>query len=81
MNKCAFCGQPTSGGYLNIVGGFTHFCGACPVTQKVEDETAEGDTSEEFGDFLRSAMESFGIDVDEWLKDQDKREAERAEEA
>jgi hypothetical protein len=81
MNACAFCGQPTSGGYLNIVGGFTYFCGACPVTDAGTDETAEGDTSDEFGDFIRTAMESFGIDVDAWLEDQDRREAERAAEA
>jgi hypothetical protein len=81
MNKCAFCGQPTSGGYPNIVGGFTYFCGACPVTQKVEDETAEGDSSDEFGDFLRLAMQSFGIDPDAWLEDQDRLDRERAAEA
>ena len=59
-------------------GGFTHLCNACPVTQEVEDETGEGDTSEDFGDFLRSAMKSFGIDPDAWLEEQDRLEAERA---
>ncbi len=52
-----------------------------PLTPAVEDETTAGDTSEDFGDFLRLAMESFGIDVDAWLEGQDRREAERAAEA
>ena len=81
MNKCAFCGEPATRGYPTMGGGFTHLCNACPVTLEVEDETAEGDTSDEFGDFLRLAMESFGIDVDEWLEDQDRRDRERLAEA
>ena len=81
MNECAFCGGHATRGYPTMGGGFTHLCNACPVTLEVEDEMAEGDTSDEFGDFLRNAMESFGIDVDEWLDDQDRREAARAAEA
>ncbi|NQW71815.1 MAG: hypothetical protein HQ453_03715, partial [Actinobacteria bacterium] len=59
----------------------THLCNACPVTQEAEDQTAEGDTSDDFGDLLRLAMESFGIDADAWLEEQDRLEAERAAEA
>ncbi len=81
MNTCAFCGEPANRGYPTMGGGFTHLCDTCPVTQKVEDETAEGDTSEDFGDFLRTAMESFGIDVDAWLEDQDRLDREWAAEA
>ena len=78
MNECAFCGEHATRGYPTMGGGFTHLCDACPVTLEVEDETAEGDN--DFGDFLRTAMESFGIDVDEWLDDQDRRDRERAAE-
>ncbi len=42
---------------------------------------AEGDTPDDFGDFLRSAMESFGIDVDAWLEEQDRLDRERAAES
>ena len=38
------------------------------------DDDEDGDN--DFGDFLRLAMESFGIDVDAWLEDQDRLEAE-----
>ena len=44
-------------------------------TQRVDD----GDN--DFGDVLRLAMESFGIDVDAWLEDQDRLDRERAAEA
>ena len=81
MNKCAFCGDPAAGGYPTMGGGFTHLCNACPVTQEAEDQTAEDDTPEDFGDFLRTAMQSFGIDPDAWLEGQDRLEAERAAES
>ena len=81
MNKCAFCGEPATRGYPTMGGGFTHLCNACPVTQEVEDETGEGDTSEDFGDFLRSAMKSFGIDPDAWLEEQDRLDREWAAES
>ena len=77
MNKCAFCAEPATGGYLNIVGGFTHLCNACPVTQEVEDETADDDGENDFGDFLRTAMRSFGIDPDAWREEQDRLDRER----
>ena len=80
MNECAFCGEHATRGYPTMGGGFTHLCNACPVTLEVEDETAEGDTSEDFGDFIRTAMESFGIDPDAWLDDQDRLDRERAAE-
>ena len=78
MNKCAFCAEPATRGYPTMGGGFTHLCNACPVTQEAEDETTGDDTSEDFGDFLRTAMRSFGIDPDAWLEEQDRLEAERA---
>jgi hypothetical protein len=80
MNTCAICKEPATRGYPTMGGGFTHLCDACPVTQEAEDQKGEGDTSEDFGDFLRTAMESFGIDPDAWLDDQDRLDREWAAE-
>ena len=43
----------------------------------MDDELdTDDDGDNDFGDFLRLAMESFGIDVDAWLEDQDRRDAD-----
>ena len=41
----------------------------------------DDDDDNDFGDFLRTAMQSFGIDPDAWLEGQDRLEAERAAES
>jgi len=56
LRNCAICGEPATRGYPTMGGGFTHLCNACPVSWEPEDQTAEGDTSEDFGGFLRTAM-------------------------
>jgi plasmid maintenance system antidote protein VapI len=56
-------------------------CDTCPVRRQTEDQIAEDNTSDEFAGFIRSAMQSFGIDPDAWLEEQDRLDLERAEEA
>jgi len=49
--------------------------------ERETDDDTDDDGDNDFGDFLRLAMESFGIDVDAWLEDQDRRDREGAAEA
>lgn len=56
-------------------------CDTCPVRRETEDQIAEDNTSDEFAGFIRSAMQSFGIDPGAWLEEQDRLDLERAEEA
>ena len=43
-------------------------CDSCPIRRETEDQIAEDNTSDEFAGFIRSAMQSFGIDPDAWLE-------------
>ena len=54
-------------------------CDTCPVRRETEDQLAEDNTSDEFAGFIRSAMQSFGIDPDAWLEEQDRLDLEQAE--
>lgn len=54
-------------GYPNTGGGVTHLSNACPAREDADDDRADGDTTDEFVDFIRVAMQSFGIDPDAWL--------------
>ena len=41
-----------------------------------DERDIDDDGDNDFGDFLRTAMRSFGIDPDAWLEEQDRLEAE-----
>ena len=67
-------------------GEFTHLCDACPAGEAGDNSLAhgemeDGDTSDVFADFIRTAMESFGIDPDAWLEEQERLDRDRAEES
>ncbi len=68
-------------GYPNTGDGVTHLSNACPAREDADDDRADGDTTDEFVDFIRVAMQSFGIDPDAWLEEHDRLDRERAAEA
>ena len=41
-----------------------------------DERETDDDGDNDFGDFLRLAIESFGIDPDAWLEEQDRCDAE-----